>query len=162
MVFFLTSGILEKINERKKIQDGAIPLPESNKCEDFFKMNTLYINKPIVVKIIDMILFAEEDVFAVKLYDSTSVNSRAFLDKTLWSLIDPKLNPNNNCECFEKTLNIGSIIILKEYCYENIIIRKYQRDNGTGNNIIEEMIEFLEDRLKIIDLILVGYEEILN
>ena len=161
-MFFLTSGILKKINKRNKIQDGAIPLPESSQCVEFYKMNTLFIYKPIVLKIIDIIFFAEEDVFAVKLYDSTSINSRAFLDKTLWSLIDPKLNPNNNSECFEKTLYIGSIIILKEYCYENIIIRNYQRDNGTGNNIIEEMIEYLEDCLKIIDLILVGFEEILK
>ena len=154
-MFFLTNGILNKIVSRTVLMpDKPIELPE--KLQKLKEMQLLRSNKTIIVQISDITYFEKEEVLCIELYDGSKENQNcaAFLDKNKWSWVDSTFfnfnSKENISECPHRKLTLGSIIILKEYSFEDVITKE-EIQNRQEN---EEY--YLQDCLKIKKFFIIG------
>ena len=154
-MFYLTSGILKKIILRINLNDKPIELRSKN--EKKIDMQLIRSKNTIVVQISKIFFFEQEDTLAVELYDGATKdgNCSAFIDKSKWSWVNQKFfGKKTNYEiCVHKNLSVGSVIILKEYSFENIIINEEiieRKDNE---------ISYFKDVLKINKFFIIGHDK---
>jgi hypothetical protein len=155
-MFFLTPNILKKILSRDFLFDKSLALP--------YKLDTklsLYdIDNLIILLVTDITYFETENIIGIELYDGTHVNDQnwctgANLDEKKWHMVDRAYTKNiylDDGVSIEQFLTVGSVIILKEYNFEDIIL-KVETDK-LNTNI--RHVTYLEDILKITDFIIIG------
>ncbi len=80
------------------------------------------------------------------------------LHKSKWNLVDQNYfkhesSESSNTSSEDKKLSVGSILILKEYTYENVdVIDK------KANELDESEDYYLEDLIKIVDFFIIGFD----
>lgn len=157
-MFFSTKDSLKKIVSRTLFNFEAIELPYFT--HTLKEMQLIRSHKTIIVHISDISYFEEEDILAVELYDGLygDCYCSAFIDKTKWDWIDQKYFvckvQKTEKKCSHRFLTIGSVIIIKEYCFENIIINDKNIEERKDD---EEY--YLEDVLKIDNFFVIGHDE---
>lgn len=157
-MFFLTKNSLKQILHRNLFNLKAIELPYLT--HSLKEMQLIRSHKTIIVQISNISYFEKEDILAVELYDGSNVdcNCSAFIDKTKWEWIDQKFFlfkvPITQKKCSHRLLTIGSVIIIKEYCYENINIYDKNLEERKENDEY-----YLEDVLKIKKFFIIGHDE---
>ena len=156
-MFFLTKKILRKIIKRKNLNDDAIEQPFN--LEEKPVMDLLH--NTIIVQISSICFFPEENILAIELYDGSKENCSAFIDQSKWNSVMRKHFESDLENDFitdainssQNLITIGSVLILKEYTFENIITLEYIEDRD------EKYDYYIQDCLKIIDFLLIGHNE---
>ena len=164
-MFFLSKGVLKKLINRQPFND-KIFLGDS-----YVTMNLLKQSTYVILQISDIYFFQEENVVGIELFDGseTDYNYTAHLDPKLWDVIDKKYietkstskyydetQLSDNASISYKSLLIGSVILVKEYSFENVITKEFTRRNAS--NELEIVTTYLEDNLKIIDFVIIGHD----
>ena len=166
-MFHLTSGIIDQLINRQvllgKSKEIHLPFKTKNAKEND-KMNLLYCGHLILLQISDIYFFEKENVLGVELYDAAvkQYNYTAFIDTTKWHIIDRKYFPlkvNDKLPFnLNKKLTKGSVIVLKEYSFENIIAETTEKECENEKDKIWRFTTYLEDCLKLVDFVIVGHD----
>ena len=156
MIYF-TTGVLDSIFKRKYLSNNGIALPDKDvKIEmNLFKSESL-----IIVKVVDICYFEKENELGIELMDCNSNGEPLpfILHKSKWNLVDQNYfthesSESNNTLSEDKKLSVGSILILKEYTYENVDVIDKE-----ANELDESEDYFLEDLIKIVDFFIIGFD----
>jgi len=159
-MFYLSKNALSDILSRIYFLRGPCYLPYNTNMSINFLNNQL----PIVLLVRDFEYFKDTNIIGIEIYDGSHVKdgywwTGAILDEKKWHEVEPTVlkncldiinpqsrhyNPQN-----ENILTLGSVILVKEFTFENIILKEEKLDNL-------EIEYYLEDVLKIVDYIIIG------
>ena len=158
--FYLSKGILMEIYNRKSLFNAsAIANEVDGACNG--KVNVRYNRRPIIVQVVEIVYFSEQQVFGITLFDGTDT-LETILDMNKWHKLHCKYLREANLEkliddyqCNNTNLfivtrinqvQVGSVIILCEYTFVNV-------------QIVTEP-GYLQDVIAILDFSQIGYQNI--
>jgi hypothetical protein len=162
--FFLTKNILNKIINRNVLFEKPLALNYN-----YGKIENLYDPEyPVILLIRDIIYIEKENILGLELYDGCKVMNEfwwtgASLAKSKWYLVQRSFTKNipgfsnplslhYNCQN-KHHLTIGSVIMLTNYSFKNIMLSEDTEKIEDDPNLEEY---YLEDVLHIIDFHIIG------
>jgi hypothetical protein len=162
--FFLTKNILNKIINRNVLFERPLILNYNyGKAENVFDPEY-----PVILLIRDIIYFEKENILGIEIFDGCEVMddfwwTGASLAKSKWYSVHRSFTNNipgfsnplslhYNCQN-KHHLTIGSVIILTNYTFENIMLSENPEVEDDHN--LEKY--YLEDVLHIIDFHIIGH-----
>jgi hypothetical protein len=156
-IFYLSTGSLTKLYNRVHMGKNAIVLPHLQKTR--LQINLFELKLPIVVKVIDISFFIKEQTLGIELIDSYEnvFKYPVTLDRNKWVKVNPDYFPMETIDqkdSGKNYLEVGSIIIIKQYSFECVDIV----DNEANNLDINEKF-YLEDLLTINEFFIIGRDE---
>jgi len=154
-MFNLTQRSLDNIFSRCVQSNTKIPLKPEVEGETKFRL--LDFDQRIIVQISDIQYFKQENILAIELYDGSEINcnSPAFLDESVWNRVESfYLSESDFEDSFYKheRLKVGSIIMLKEYTFEDILTFEEFDEREA------DIDYYIYDCLKIVDFFVLGFD----
>ena len=114
---------------------------------------------PMIVKVVDIIFFEHEKILGMELFDDGVPfgNYPVLLDQNKWHFVNSKYFKTDNTDeehpTFSNLISVGSVLIIKEYTFEDVDIV-----DNKGNNLPENIHYYLQDILIIKDFFIVGFD----
>lgn len=166
-MFFMTCGIIKQIQSRKSLfgQTSALPYFKSTSTytsdmNDWLKIQLRHYEKPVILKIVDIQHFQNEqfNILTLNIFDGEG-STEAILDKSMWDRVDqkhfktPLFNKNIHNNNLENYVDVDSVIILTEYTFESLIL-----DNPLDENTNRALIR-CRDLIKILNFSIIGIDK---